>query len=55
MAEKKKRKRNEYRLVALYAEPPGEDPIIFVSQTRMPDLKKLFSYYKRECEYTVGG
>ena len=52
MAEKKKRKRNEYRLVALCAEPPGEDPIIFVSQTRMPDLKKLFSYYKRECEYT---
>lgn len=55
MAEKKKRKRNEYRLVALYAEPPGEDPIIFVSQTKMPDLKKLFSYFKRECEYTVGG
>lgn len=52
MAEKKKRKRNEYRLVALYAEPPGEDPIIFVSQTRMPDLKKLFSYFKRECKYT---
>lgn len=55
MAEKKKRKRNEYRLVALCAEPPEEDPIIFVSQTKMPDLKKLFSYYKRECEYTVGG
>ena len=55
MAEKKKRKRNEYRLVALYAEPLGENPIIFVSQTRMPDLKMLFSYYKRECEYTVGG
>ncbi len=52
MAEKKKRKRNEYRVVALYAEPPGEDPIIFVSQTKMPDLKKLFSYYKRECKYT---
>ena len=40
--------KNVQRVFALYAEVPDDDPIVFVGQSRMKDLKKLFNYLRRE-------
>ena len=37
----KKKDKNMQRVFALYAEPRDADPIVYVGQSRMKDLKKL--------------
>ena len=48
-----KKKESCYRIFALYAEPPDADPIVYVGQSRMKDLKKLFRYYRGGSKKTV--
>lgn len=42
------RKRSRYRVFAIYAEQPDDDPLIYIGVSRMKDLRKLFRYYRNE-------
>lgn len=37
-----------YRVFAIYAEIPDNDPIVYVGQSRMKDRKQLLRYYRNE-------
>ena len=42
------KKRKLYRVFAIYAEVPDDDPIIFVGITKMEDLKDLLRYHRNK-------
>lgn len=44
----KERNQKRYRVFAIYGEVEGGDPIIYIGQTKMADLKTVLRYYRNE-------
>ncbi len=50
MGNMKERNQKRYRVFAIYGEVDGGDPIIYIGQTKMADLKTVLRYYRNESE-----
>ena len=48
MGNMKERNQKRYRVFAIYGEVEGGDPIIYIGQTKMADLKTVLRYYRNE-------
>lgn len=50
MGSMKDRNKKRYRVFAIYGEVNGGDPIIYIGQTKMADLKTVLRYYRNGSE-----